>query len=77
MALFRGIALHLWSNNGLTAEWHDGHQGPYLRLHDEAGHTCTLHALPEPFRILYRTIGMGRGQPVAQLPTPSGAAVMC
>ncbi|HZC00768.1 MAG TPA: hypothetical protein VE844_05215 [Gammaproteobacteria bacterium] len=42
----------------------------------EAGHTCTLHALPEQFRIRYRTIGSGRGQPVAQLPTPSGAEVM-
>jgi hypothetical protein len=77
MAVFRGIALHLWSANGLTAEWHDGHQAPYLRLHDEAGHTCTRHALPEQFCIRYRTIGIGLGQPVAQLPTPSGAEVMC
>jgi hypothetical protein len=76
MAVFRGIALHLWSANGLTAGWHDGHQGPYRSLHDEAGHTGTRHALPEPFRIRYRTIGMGRGQPVAQLPTPPGAEVM-
>jgi hypothetical protein len=77
MAVFRGSSLHLWSANGLTAGWRDGHQAPYLRLHDEAGHTCTRHALPEQFRILYRTIGIGRGQPVAQLPTPSGAEVMC
>jgi hypothetical protein len=47
MAFLRGISLHLWSANGLTAEWHGGHQGPYLRLHDEAGHTGMLHALPE------------------------------
>jgi hypothetical protein len=51
MAVFRGIALHLWSAHGLTAEWHDGHQGPYLRIHEEAGHTGTLHALPGPFQI--------------------------
>ena len=56
--------------------WHDGHQGPYRRIHDEAGHTGTRHALPEPFRIRYRTIGSGRGQPVAQLPSPPGAEVM-
>jgi hypothetical protein len=24
MAFFRGISLHLWSANGLTAEWHEG-----------------------------------------------------
>jgi hypothetical protein len=24
MAFVRGIALHLWSANGLTAEWHEG-----------------------------------------------------
>jgi hypothetical protein len=77
MAFLRGMSLHLWSANGLTAEWHDGHQGPYLRLHDEAGHTGTLHALPEPFRILFRAIGMGLGQPVDQFPTPPGAEVMC
>lgn len=76
MAFFRGISLHLWSANGLTAEWHDGHQGPYLRIRDEDGNTGTLHALPEQFRILYRTIGMGLGQPVDQFPTPSSAEVM-
>jgi hypothetical protein len=36
-----------------------------------------MHALPEQFRILYQTIGIGLGQPVDQLPTPSGAEVMC
>ena len=46
MAFFRGISLHLWSANGLTAGWHNGHQGPYRRIHDEAGHTGTRHALP-------------------------------
>ncbi len=76
MAFFRGISLHLWSANGLTAEWHDGCQGPYLRIQDEDGNDCTLHALPEQFRIRYWTISSGRGQPVAQLPTPSGAEVM-
>jgi hypothetical protein len=76
MAFLRGIALHLWSANGLTAGWHDGHRGPYLRIHDEEGNTCTLHALPEQFRILFRTIGIGRGQPVDQLPSPPGAEVM-
>jgi hypothetical protein len=77
MAFLRGIALHLWSANGLTAGWNGGHQGPDRRLHDEAGHTGTLHALPEPFRILDRTIGIGLGQPVDQLPTPPGTEVMC
>jgi hypothetical protein len=45
-------------------------------MQDEAGHTGTMYVLPKQFRILYRTIGMGRGQPVAQLPTPPGAEVM-
>jgi hypothetical protein len=71
------MSLHLWSANGLTAEWHDGRQGPDLRIHDEEGNTGTLHALPEQFRILFRTIGMGLGLPVDQLPTPPGAEVMC
>ena len=45
-------------------------------MQDEAGHTCMMHVLPEQFRLLDRTIGIGRGQPVDQLPTPPGAAVM-
>jgi hypothetical protein len=61
MAFFRGISLHLWSANGLTAEWHDGHQGPYLRIQDEDGNTCTLHALPEQFRILRGEVVQRRG----------------
>jgi hypothetical protein len=46
MAFFRGISLHLWSANGLTAEWHDGHQGPYLRIQDEDGNTCRCTPCP-------------------------------
>jgi hypothetical protein len=41
MAFFRGMSLHLWSAHGLMAEWHDGHQGPYLHIQDEDGNTCT------------------------------------
>ena len=35
-----------------------------------------MPAWPEQFRLLYGTLGMGLGQPVDQLPTPSGAEVM-
>jgi hypothetical protein len=76
MALFRGIALHLWSANGLTAEWHEGREGPYLPIHDEDGNQGTLHALPEQFRVLYRTIGTGLGLPVDPMPHPAEAEIM-
>ena len=76
MAFFRGISLHLWSVNGLTAEGHEGRQGPYLRIHDEDGNHCTLHALPEQFRVLYRTIDTGLGLPVDPMPGPAEAEIM-
>jgi hypothetical protein len=76
MGFFRGISLHVWSANGLTAEWHEGHQSPYLRIQDEDGNHCTLHALPEQFRVLYRTIGTGLGLPVDPVPGPAEAEIM-
>ena len=76
MALFRGIALPLWSANGLTAEWHEGREGPNPRIHDEDGHHCTLHAWPVVFRVLYRTIGTGLGLPVDPMPGPAEAEMM-
>jgi hypothetical protein len=75
MALFRGICLHLWSANRLTAEWHEDREGPSLPIHDEDGHHGTLHALPEPFRVLYRTIGTGLGLPVDPMPHPAEAEI--
>ena len=76
MALFRGIALHLWSANGLTAEWHEDREGPSLPTHDEDGNHCTLHVLPAQFRMLYRTIGTGLGLPVDPMPDPAEAEIM-
>jgi hypothetical protein len=76
MAFFRGISLQVWGANGLTAEWHEGRQGPYLRIQDEDGSHCTLHALPEQFHMLYRTIGTGLGLPVDPVPGPAEAEIM-
>ena len=76
MAFFHGIALHLWSANGLTAEWHEGREDPCRPIHDEDGHHGTLHALPRPFRVLDRTIGTGLGLPVDPMPGPAEAEIM-
>jgi hypothetical protein len=76
MAFFRGISLHLWSANGPTAERHEDREGPYRPIHDEDGHHGTLHALPEPFRVLYRTIDTGLGLPVDPMPGPAEAEIM-
>ena len=76
IAFFRGISQHLWSANGLTAEWHDDREGPYRPIYDEDGNHGTLHALPEPFRMLDRTIGTGLGLPVDPMPHPAEAEIM-
>jgi hypothetical protein len=76
MAFFRGISLHLWSANGPTAERHEDREGPCRPIHDEDGHHGTLHALPEPFRVLYRTIDTGLGLPVDPMPGPAEAEIM-
>ena len=42
---------------------------------DEDGNHCTLHALPEQFRVPYRTIGTGLGLPVDPVPGPAEAEI--
>jgi hypothetical protein len=54
MALFRGISLHLWSANGLTAEWHEGREGPYYASTMKTATTARCTPCPSSFA---RSIG--------------------